>query len=145
MGVGSLRDLKESDLATAAELLDDQTFRRVRHVVSENFRVLATVAALRDFGPTSIGDLLYASHESMRDDFEISVDELDTAVETALRHGAIGARMTGGGFGGAAIALTPVSKISEVTLAVRAEFESLGYSEPNIFAVSAAPGARRVL
>lgn len=145
MGVASLRDLKESDLAVAAELLDDQTFRRVRHVVSENFRVLATVDALRDSGPTAISDLLYASHESMRDDFEISVDELDTAVETALRHGAIGARMTGGGFGGAAIALTPVSKISEVTLAVKAEFASLGYSEPNIFAVSAAPGARRVL
>jgi galactokinase len=79
----------------------------------------------------------------MRDDFEISVDELDTAVETALRHGAIGARMTGGGFGGAAIALTPIHKISEVNLAITAEFETLGYAKPDIFVVSAAPGAHR--
>jgi galactokinase len=88
---------------------------------------------------------MHQSHESMRDDFEISIDELDTAVETALRHGAIGARMTGGGFGGAAIALTPIEKISEVTLSVLAEFEALGYAKPDIFAVSAAPGARREL
>ncbi len=145
MGVSALRDLSVAELQLAADLLDDENFRRVRHVVTENQRVLETVSTLRDSGPGAIGELLYASHESMRDDFEISVDELDTAVETALRHGAIGARMTGGGFGGAAIALTPLEKISEVTLAVKAEFAALGYAEPNIFAVSAAPGARRVL
>ena len=145
MGVSALRDLSVADLQLAADLLDDENFRRVRHVVTENQRVLETVSTLRESGPSAIGELLYASHESMRDDFEISVDELDTAVETALRHGAIGARMTGGGFGGAAIALTPIEKISEVTLAVKAEFAALGYAEPNIFAVSAAPGARRVL
>ncbi|MFM5904353.1 MAG: galactokinase [Microbacteriaceae bacterium] len=144
MGVHSLRDLSEGDLDRAAELLDELTFRRVRHIVTENQRVLDTVATLKSDGPRAIGDLLYGSHESMRDDFEISIDELDTAVETALRHGAVGARMTGGGFGGAAIALTPVELISEVTLAVRAEFEALGYGEPHIFAVSAAPGATRV-
>jgi galactokinase len=88
---------------------------------------------------------MYASHESMRDDFEISIDELDTAVEIALRHGAIGARMTGGGFGGAAIALTPIEKIGEVSLSILAEFETLGYEKPNIFAVSAAQGAKREL
>jgi galactokinase len=130
-------------LDRAKELLDDFTFRRVRHVVTENQRVLDTVAALRENGPRSIGKLLYASHESMRDDFEISVDELDTAVETALRHGAIGARMTGGGFGGAAIALTPIEKIGEVSLSILAEFEALGYAKPDIFAVSAAQGAKR--
>lgn len=141
MGVGSLRDLTVADLPRAKELLDELTYRRVRHVVTENDRVVETVRVLREQGPTAIGKLLYASHESMRDDFEISVDELDTAVETALQHGAIGARMTGGGFGGAAIALTPVAKISEVTLAVLAEFEALGYAKPDIFVVSAAPGA----
>lgn len=143
LGVGSLRELSEEDLPRAKELLDDVTFRRSRHIITENVRVLKTVEALRTAGPRSIGDLLYASHESMRDDFEISIDELDSAVETALRHGAIGARMTGGGFGGAAIALTPIEKISEVTLSVIAEFETLGYAKPDIFAVSAAPGARR--
>ena len=73
----------------------------------------------------------------------MSVDELDTAVDVSVRHGAIGARMTGGGFGGAAIALAPVEKVGEITLAVLAEFELLGYAKPNIFAVSAAEGARR--
>ncbi len=145
MGVKALRDLNLGDLERAHDLLDDVTFRRVRHIVSENQRVLDTVAKLEAEGPRASGELLYASHASMRDDFEISIDELDTAVETALRHGAVGARMTGGGFGGAAIALTPVELISEVTLAVRAEFEVLGYGEPNIFAVSAAPGAVRVI
>ena len=143
MGVKSLRNLTVADLDRAHEIMDAITFRRVRHVVTENQRVLDTVDSLRTAGPRSIGKLMYASHESMRDDFEISVDELDTAVETALRHGAIGARMTGGGFGGAAIALTPIDKIGEVTLSVLAEFEALGYARPDIFAVSAAQGAKR--
>ena len=145
LGASSLRDVTVDDLDRARELLDDVTFRRVRHVVTENQRVLDTVKTLKEFGPRSIGKLMYASHESMRDDFEISVDELDTAVETALRHGAIGARMTGGGFGGAAIALTPIEKIGEVSLSVIAEFEALGYAKPDIFAVSAAQGAKREL
>jgi galactokinase len=143
LGALSLRDVSVDDLARAEELLDDVTFRRVRHVITENQRVLDTVAALQASGPHAIGKLMYSSHESMRDDFEISVDELDTAVEIALRHGAVGARMTGGGFGGAAIALTPIEKIGEVSLSVLAEFEALGYAKPDIFAVSAAQGAKR--
>ena len=143
LGYASLRDASTDDLGRAQQILDDVTFRRVRHVITENERVLQTVATLRTEGPRAIGGLLYASHQSMRDDFEISVDELDTAVETALRHGAVGARMTGGGFGGAAIALCPISKIGEVTLAVEAEFQVLGYAKPDIFVVSAAPGAHR--
>ena len=143
MGVPSLRDLTIADLERAEHAMPDVTFRRVRHVVTENQRVLDTVKALRETGPRSIGHLMHASHVSMRDDFEISVDELDTAVETALRHGAVGARMTGGGFGGAAIALTPIERISEVTIAVYAEFESCGFARPDVFAVSAANGAGR--
>jgi galactokinase len=143
LGFSSLRDASQADLARAREILDDVTFRRVRHVITENQRVLDTVKTLRTDGPGAIGSLLYGSHKSMRDDFEISIDELDTAVETALQHGAVGARMTGGGFGGAAIALCPISKISEVALAVEAEFSILGYTKPDVFAVSAAAGARR--
>ncbi|MET0303159.1 MAG: galactokinase, partial [Microbacteriaceae bacterium] len=93
LGVESLRDVTVDDLDRAREVLDDETFRRVRHVVTENQRVLDTVAALREEGPTAIGALLDASHRSMRDDFEISVPELDLAVETAHEVGAIGARM----------------------------------------------------
>ena len=143
LGVTSLRELGIEDLARAEDLLDDVTFRRVRHVVTENARVLRFIESLQD--DAELGRLMHDSHVSMRDDFEISVDELDTAVETAIRHGAVGARMTGGGFGGAAIALTPAAKISELTNSVYAEFELLGYERPNIFTVTAADGGSRVL
>ena len=143
LGVTSLRELGPGDLIRARELLDDVTFRRVRHVVTENARVLEFIESLDD--DEAIGRLMHESHASMRDEFEISVDELDTAVETAIRHGAVGARMTGGGFGGAAIALTPAERISELTNSVYAEFEILGYDRPNIFTVTAADGGSRVL
>ncbi|WP_312173704.1 galactokinase, partial [Microbacterium sp.] len=127
MGVPSLRDVSVDDLARAEELMDDVTFRRVRHVVTENQRVLDTVRVLREQGARAIGDLLVASHASMRDDFEISVPELDTAVETALAAGALGARMTGGGFGGAAIALIEQDAVQRVSDAVTAAFADAGF------------------
>jgi galactokinase len=80
LGFTSLRGATEGDLPRAEALLDNVTYRRVRHVITENQRVLDTVAALQAKGPRAIGELLYASHQSMRDDFEISIDELDTAV-----------------------------------------------------------------
>ncbi|MFJ5861660.1 galactokinase [Pseudarthrobacter sp. NPDC092439] len=144
LGVGALRDVQVGDLPEASGLLDETTFRRVRHVVTENDRVLQTVERLEAEGPSAIGLLLDASHASMRDDFEISCPELDLAVETARAHGAIGARMTGGGFGGAAIALTPVEAEPEVRSAVVRAFARAGYREPGIFTVSPAPGARRI-
>jgi galactokinase len=79
----------------------------------------------------------------MRDDFEISIDELDCAVEVALNSGAVGARMTGGGFGGAAIALIETEKIAGLESAVQAEFESRGFLKPELFSVIADDGARR--
>ena len=141
--VESLRDVTVDDLSRAREVLDEVTFRRVRHVVTENQRVLDTVRTLREHGPTAIGDLLDASHRSMRDDFEISVPELDLAVETAQSNGAIGARMTGGGFGGAAIALVPVDAVSRVRVAVDGAFAEHGFAAPDTFVVNAAGGARR--
>ncbi len=143
MGVGSLRDLSVNDLPRAQQTLDDVTFRRVRHIVTENERVLQTVAALRERGPRAIGPLLDASHVSMRDDFEISVPELDLAVEMARATGAIGARMTGGGFGGAAIALVPKEQVATVIDAVTKAFARDGFEAPNCFAVRADAGARR--
>lgn len=145
LGVASLRDLTTDDLERAKELLDDVTFRRVRHVVTENARVLKTVATLKTSGARAIGQIMLESHASMRDDFEISIEELDLAVETAMQHGAVGSRMTGGGFGGAAIALTPVESIESVKRAVLAEFAAAGYATPDIFAVSAGAGAARVI
>ncbi|MDZ8161056.1 galactokinase [Microbacterium aquimaris] len=143
MGVGALRDVSVDDLPRLADLVDEVTFRRVRHIVTENQRVLDTVAVLRGTGPTAIGDLLVASHASMRDDFEISVPELDTAVEAALAAGAIGARMTGGGFGGAAIALVSRDQVTAVADGVRRAFAGRGFAEPHVFPVTAASGAGR--
>lgn len=149
MGVESLRDVTVADLPRARELLDDVTYRRVAHVVTENQRVLDTVDTLRGEGheggggPLAIGELLDASHRSMRDDFEISVPELDLAVETAVSAGAIGARMTGGGFGGAAIALVKLDDLSRVQVAVDNAFGEQGFSAPDTFVVRASDGAAR--
>ena len=144
LGVASLRSLSLEDLDEALGLLDEETFRRVRHVVTENHRVLQTVEALRSAGPRAIGPLLDASHASMRDDFEISCPELDLAVEAARSAGALGARMTGGGFGGSAIALTPQRAAREVRDAVGRSFAAAGYAAPDIFSVRPAAGAMRV-
>ena len=143
MGVAALRDLTPADLPRAQDLMDDVTFRRVKHVVTEDQRVLDAVATLRSAGPRAIGGLLDASHASMRDDFEISVPELDLAVDTARAAGAIGARMTGGGFGGSAIALVDHDLVPAVTDAVTAAFAEAGFTAPHIFTVHPSEGARR--
>ena len=144
LGVRALRDVGLEDLDEAGGLLDPVTFRRVRHVVTENERVLQTVGVLESTGPEAIGPLLDASHASMRDDFEISCPELDLAVGTARTAGAIGARMTGGGFGGSAIALTPAAAQQQVRAAVGRAFAGAGYTAPDIFSVRPAAGAMRL-
>ena len=143
MGVESLRELEVSDLESAKQQMDDVTFRRVRHIVTENQRVLQTVSALADARMDEFGELLLASHASMRDDFEISIPELDLAVETAMGVGAVGSRMTGGGFGGAAIAVIHKAKLKMLEDAVTAAFAAAGYAEPRVFAVSPSQGARK--
>jgi galactokinase len=143
LGVASLRDLTIDDLPRARAELDDVTFRRVRHVVTENQRVLDVVATLRSEGASGIGALLDASHTSMRDDFEISVPELDLAVETAREHGALGSRMTGGGFGGAAIALAPLDAVSRIQVAVDGAFAEHGFTAPEVYPVHPSAGAAR--
>ncbi len=85
--------------------MDDELRRRVRHVFTENDRVSRAVAQLEAGDSAGLGETFVASHASMRDDYEISCPELDVVVESATSHGALGARMTGGGFGGSAIAL----------------------------------------
>lgn len=145
LGVGSLRDLSPGDLVRAEAVLDGKVFQRVRHVVTENQRVLETVQVLKSSGPKNIGELLLASHQSMRDDFEISIPELDFAVDSAMESGAIGARMTGGGFGGAAIALIEKNLVPVLTERVAAGFLAQGFASPNIFSVQADGGAKREL
>ncbi|MEY4410124.1 MAG: galactokinase [Actinomycetota bacterium] len=143
LGVASLRELSLSDLPRAQSQLDDETFRRVRHVITENQRVLDTLSALREGNLAALGRLLLESHASMRDDFEISVAELDLAVETALATGAIGARMTGGGFGGAAIAIIHKDKLSELETNCLAAFAKTGFKTPRVFSVTPSEGAKR--
>jgi galactokinase len=143
LGVRALRDVTAAQLLATRDCLDDETYHRARHVVTEGERVIETVEALRAAGPSAIGDLLSASHRSMRDDFEISTPELDLAVSISTECGAIGARMTGGGFGGSAIALAPVGVIPQLRTMVDQGFSLHEYARPEMFAVQPSRGARR--
>ncbi len=142
LGVVSLREVTLPQLEDARDLLGDVVYRRVRHIVTENQRVLGTVATLRSQGPLAIGELLRASHASMRDDFEISVPELDLAVDVACASGAVGARMTGGGFGGSAIALVPAGQADAIAARVSDAFAAAGYVAPSTFVVHPVAGAQ---
>ncbi|WP_193509494.1 galactokinase [Cryobacterium sp. BB736] len=143
LGVPSLRELRADRLDEARRVLDDVTFRRVRHVVTENQRVLDTVRTLRERGPAAIGPFLDASHLSLRNDFEVSTPELDLAVETANANGALGARMTGAGFGGSVIALVPNDALSLLRVAIDGAFAEHGLGQPDTFVVTASGGAQR--
>jgi galactokinase len=143
LGLPALRDVGDLD-AALAELPDEVSRRRVRHVVTENQRVLETVALLRKGNLTEVGPLLTASHVSMRDDYEITVPEVDTAVSATLAAGAHGARMTGAGFGGCVVALVDGSAVDEVSTAVAKEFAARGFTAPTSFVAVPSVGAGRV-
>jgi galactokinase len=125
-------------------IADARLRRRARHVLSEMDRVDETVGALRAGDLPAVGPLLDASHESLRYDFEVSCDELDVAVATCRAEGAIGARMTGGGFGGSAIALLPLDAVERTAGAVAGEFASRSWKPPRFLYAPAGPGARRL-
>jgi galactokinase len=146
LGVSSLREVPASDLdAVLGRLPDEVMRRRVRHVVTEIERVREMVALLRSGRVEDVGPVLDASHVSMRDDYEISCPELDVAVESARAAGALGARMTGGGFGGSAIALVPEDRQADIGAAVVAAFADAGFEEPGIIPAYPAAGAGRDL
>ncbi len=146
LGVPALRDLDVDALGgEAVTALDPVQRRRVRHIVSENARVLDTVAILTgDADVRAIGPLLTDSHTSLRDDFEVSCDQLDTAVDALLGAGAYGARMTGGGFGGCAIALVDAGREESMLDAVRRAFTDHGFTAPALVPGGPAPGAHRL-
>ena len=144
LGVASLREVSAEDLEDRLSALSsDLLRRRARHVVTEIARVEEAAAALRSNDFRAVGKLFLASHASMRDDFEISVAELDTAVESAVGAGALGARMTGGGFGGSAIALVSADRAAAVQSAVEDAFAAKGFRAPDCFTVMASEAARR--
>ena len=142
LGVAALRDV--TDLPAALALLQGDERNRVQHVVVENHRVEAVIGMLRAGAVAEIGALLNASHLSLRDQYEVSVPELDVAVEASIRGGAKGARMTGGGFGGSVIALVAEDRVSAVQDAVSQAFAERGWREPRFLPALPAKGARKV-
>jgi galactokinase len=143
LGVQSLRAVDAQQLARSATSLTEKQLRRARHVVTENQRVEAAVNALASSDFEKLGALLTASHASLRDDFEVTIAELDVAVESALGAGALGARMTGAGFGGCVLALCPAERRSTLEAAVAAAFAERGFTAPRFFIAEASQGANR--
>lgn len=143
LGVGSLREVEDLDAALGA-LTDDEQVRRVRHVVTEIERVRRALPRLREGDAAGFGALMDASHESLRDDYEVSCRELDVAVEAARAAGALGARMTGGGFGGSAIALVDASEVERVARRVEGAFGREGRAAPAFASARPSTGAGRV-
>jgi galactokinase len=141
--VKALRDISAAQLPTAFQKLPDELQPLVKHVVTENERVLSTVELLRSGGYAEIGPLLSASHASLRDDYRVSCLELDVAVDAAVQAGALGARMIGGGFGGSAIALISTSDRERIESAVRAAFAERSLTEPRVFIAIPSAGAGR--
>ncbi|MFY4718978.1 galactokinase [Streptomyces sp. LaBMicrA B280] len=147
LGVDALRDIARADLdAALARLGEEEEIRRlVRHVVTEDERVERTVALLRAGTPRAIGPVLTEGHASLRDDFRISCPELDLVVDTALAHGALGARMTGGGFGGSAIVLTDTAEVPALTESLETAFIAAEFKAPRVFEAVPSAGARRLV
>ena len=137
LGVRELRDANEKDLGR----LSGDELKRARHVVRENDRVLEAVRALRKGDFAAFGRLMYDSHFSLRDDFEVSTPELDTFVETAREAGAPGARLTGAGFGGCAVALVARTEADALAKSTRRGFEDEGFEEPEFYEFRPAAGA----
>jgi galactokinase len=146
LGVTSLREADVGRVALLAGTAGREGVlgRRARHVFTENARVTRAVALLQADRVDEVGPLLTASHASLRDDFEVSAPELDVAVEAAVSGGALGARMTGGGFGGCALALSRAQDVPAVRLSVERAYGRLDWPPPQGFRVSPAAGARRL-
>ena len=145
LGVRALRDVSAAHLPESLALLSDETvLRYVRHVVTDNARV-ERVIALLDAGDTrAVGPVLTEGHASLRDDLRVSCPELDLVVEAANAAGALGARMTGGGFGGSAVVLVESDRAEAVAAAVGKAFAEAGYATPGVFPAVPAAGARRL-
>jgi len=139
--VSSLREVQHRGPAVLEGVIDPVAARRARHILTENQRVLDFVGALGDSDFAEAGHLLTASHASMRDDFEITTAHIDLIADTAVHSGALGARMTGGGFGGCVIALVPAAKVDAVAESMRRSVTEAGYPEPVVATTRAGCGA----
>ncbi|MEU6620720.1 galactokinase [Streptomyces litmocidini] len=145
LGARTLREVSAAHLPEALDRLSDETIRRyVRHVVSDNARVERTIALLDAGATRAVGTVLTEGHASLRDDLRVSCPELDLVVEAANAAGALGARMTGGGFGGSAVVLVETARSEEVSAAVAKAFAEAGHAAPGIFPAVPSAGARRL-
>ncbi|MBH1935393.1 galactokinase [Streptomyces sp. AV19] len=143
LGVRLLCDLTPSQLDWGLWELAPPLRPLLRHVLTEEERVARVVSRLEAGDPRAVGESLTAGHASLRDDFAVSCAELDLAVSVACRAGALGARMTGGGFGGSAVVLAEETDAAGVAREVGAAFAAAGHRPPRVFAVEPADGARR--
>lgn len=142
MGIAALRDANSTQLEAAKAALGDTLYRRARHVISENSRVQVTVMALRAGGLKTVGQALRDSHASLRDDYEVSCAELDVMVEIAnAQPGCYGARMTGGGFGGCAVALVDNGAVDTFVAAVAPAYTEKTKLTPRLYVCQAAAGS----
>ena len=141
IGVKSMRDLSLEKLETDRDKLTETEFKRARHAVTEIARVLASVVALGNSDFSTLGQLINASHISLRDDYTVSCPELDVAVDASIAAGALGSRMVGGGFGGSAIALIQASDVEKTKQAVTEAFAKNGYKRPRFFTSLPSAGA----
>lgn len=146
IGVPTLRDVDADELDAALEGIDDEVVRRrARHVITEirrveQFDALLASGTVRE-NVAELGALLNASHDSLREDYEVTVPHLDVAVDAARAAGAHGARMTGGGFGGSTIALVEAEKAQQVASAIAAAFSEQGFDAPEFFLALPEQGA----
>ena len=141
LGVSSLRDVQDRGISALTQVPDPDDARRARHILTENRRVLDTVDALNDSDFMEVGRLLTASHKSMRDDFEITTQHIDLIAETAVQAGALGARMTGGGFGGCVLALVDAGEVDRVGDAVLESTRRAGFRAPTVIRTHPGRGA----
>ena len=145
LGHGSWRDVRLADLEQRGGALSDVEFRRARHVVTEIQRTTAAAEAIRSRDWETAGELMYASHVSLRDDYDVSCHELDLLVEIASRigtqGGVFGSRMTGGGFGGCSVSLVGTHQLQSVTESITTQYESATGTLPFCFASRPADGA----
>ena len=145
-GVAALRDVTLENLESHGRDIPELVYRRCRHVISENARVLEAAAALESEDPTTFGRLMNESHRSLRDDYEVSCPELDLMVELAgEQQGIYGARLTGGGFGGCTINLVATEAVAGFQTAVAKGYQAATGKLPEIFVSGAVGGVGEVL
>jgi galactokinase len=145
LGVPSLRDATADALERAQGKMDAVVFRRARHVIGEIERTVHAAEGIRASNWPTVGQLMYASHASLRDDYEVSCKELDAVVEIAegigIKGGVYGCRMTGGGFGGCCVALVKANAVENITKKISADYKVKTGIEPTIFSSRPAAGA----